>query len=51
MEKAQELLRYTGDRIAEVAGACGYRDVYYFSHSFKEYMGISPKRFREDIHS
>ena len=51
MEKAQELLRYTGDRIAEVAGACGYRDVYYFSHSFKEYMGVSPKRFREDIHS
>ncbi len=48
IEKAKELLAGTGDRIVEVANACGYRDVYYFSHSFKKYTGIPPRKFREE---
>ncbi len=48
MEKAMELLSSTGDRIAEVAIACGYRDVYYFSHSFKKFAGMPPKKYREE---
>ncbi|MBN2874616.1 MAG: response regulator [Spirochaetales bacterium] len=48
MEKAKELLTTTGDRIVEIALSCGYRDVYYFSHSFKKYTGVSPKKYRED---
>ncbi len=48
MEKAKELLSTTGDRIVEIALTCGYRDVYYFSHSFKKYTGVSPKKYRED---
>ena len=48
MEKAMEQLVSTGDRIVEVAVRCGYRDVYYFSHSFKKFTGISPKKYRED---
>lgn len=48
MEKAMELLVSTGDRIAEVSSLCGYRDVYYFSHSFKRYSGIPPKKYREE---
>lgn len=48
MEKATDLLVSTGDRIVEIALGCGYRDVYYFSHSFKKVMGVSPKKYRED---
>jgi len=47
MEKAQELLNFTGDRVVEIAHQCGYRDVYYFSHSFKKYKGVSPKNYRD----
>jgi two-component system response regulator YesN len=47
MEKAKELLTVTGDRIVEVAAACGYKDVYYFSHSFKKHEGVSPRTYRE----
>ena len=49
MEKAHELLKFTGDRVVEIAQACGYRDVYYFSHSFKRYYGISPRKYRETL--
>ena len=47
MDKARELLKYSGDRIIEIAEKCGYRDVYYFSHSFKKHEGLSPKQYRE----
>ncbi len=49
IEKAKELLARTPQRIIEVAEKCGYSDVYYFSHSFKKYEGVSPKRYREQI--
>jgi two-component system response regulator YesN len=48
MEKAQELLVSTGDRIVEISAQCGYRDVYYFSHSFKKHTGVPPKKYREE---
>ena len=48
IEKAKELLKLTGDRIVEIAGQCGFNDVYYFSHCFKKYMGLSPKKYREE---
>lgn len=48
MDRARELLVKTGDRIVEIAGQCGYRDVYYFSHTFKKATGVSPKKYRED---
>ncbi|MDA3850950.1 MAG: helix-turn-helix domain-containing protein, partial [Spirochaetaceae bacterium] len=51
MEKAREILTHRDDRIVEVASQCGYKDVYYFSHSFKKAVGVSPKKFREEIHS
>ncbi len=49
IEKAKELLARTPQRIIEIAEKCGYSDVYYFSHSFKKYEGVSPKRYREQI--
>lgn len=48
IEKARELLKLTGDRIVDIAGQCGFNDVYYFSHCFKKYMGASPKKYREE---
>lgn len=48
MDKARELLKYSGNRIIEIAEKCGYKDVYYFSHSFKKHEGISPKQYRAD---
>jgi two-component system, response regulator YesN len=48
IDKACELLRLTGDKIVDIAGQCGYNDVYYFSHSFKKSRGVSPKKYREE---
>jgi two-component system, response regulator YesN len=47
MEKAKEKLNLFGNRITEVAEECGYRDVYYFSHCFRKYVGVPPKTYRE----
>lgn len=46
MEKAKELLKYSNEKIVNIATAVGYNEVYYFSHSFKKYSGMSPKEFR-----
>lgn len=48
MEKAKELLKFTNEKIVNIAGMCGYKEVYYFSHSFKKYTSISPKEFRNN---
>ncbi len=51
IEKSKELLARTTLRVIEIAGQCGYSDVYYFSHSFKKYQGVSPKGYREEVTS
>jgi two-component system, response regulator YesN len=51
LEKAKELLGLTSKKIIEIAGICGYNEVYYFSHSFKKYTGVSPKKYREEINA
>ncbi|MDA3950269.1 MAG: response regulator [Spirochaeta sp.] len=47
IERAKKQLSLSGSRIVEVAEACGYRDVYYFSHCFRKYVGVPPKKYRE----
>ncbi|MBF9018909.1 MULTISPECIES: helix-turn-helix transcriptional regulator [unclassified Oceanispirochaeta] len=49
LEKAKDLLGLTSEKIIDIAGKCGYNEVYYFSHSFKKYTGVSPKKYREEI--
>lgn len=48
MEKAKKLLKYSNEKIIIISKQCGYNEVYYFSHSFKKYTGLSPKEFRKD---
>ena len=46
IERAKEYLALSRQPIVEVAQACGYRDVYYFSHCFRRYAGLPPKKYR-----
>ena len=42
MNRAEEML-YSGEyKIHEIADACGFTDVFYFSRIFKKHNGISP---------
>ncbi len=47
MEKAKSLLDTTLMRIGEIADAVGYRDIYYFSLTFKKVTGLSPSQYRK----
>lgn len=48
MEKAKELLKFSNEKVINIATMCGYNEVYYFSHSFKKFTGMSPKEFRNN---
>lgn len=48
IDQAKMLIRETDDKIVTIAEKCGYKDVYYFSHSFKKTAGVSPKEFRKN---
>ena len=47
MEKACELLKNPQNRIQDIAIEAGYDNAYHFSRAFKNYLGVSPKHFRE----
>lgn len=47
MNKAKELLRYTGMRSSEIAGEIGYKDAHYFSYLFKKTQGMTPSDYRK----
>lgn len=47
MHKAKELLRDCRLKVYEVAERVGYRDITYFSATFKKTVGISPSEFQD----
>ncbi len=46
VNKAAILLQSGEYNISEVAELTGFKDVYYFSNTFKRIMGISPSEYR-----
>ena len=47
MQRAMVLLREGRLRVYEVAEACGYRDIAYFSGTFKKLVGMSPTDYQD----
>lgn len=45
MEKAKELLAGSGRKIKDIASDVGYTNEMYFSTAFKNYTGMSPKKY------
>lgn len=47
IRKTKELLRFTGDTLAEIAGKVGFSSEQYLSRVFKSVEGISPREYRK----
>jgi len=47
--EAKKLLHLTYKSIKEVAVVLGFEDVFYFSRFFKKHVGVSPKKFRQEV--
>ncbi len=43
---AQSLMTSGDAKLAEIAGICGFCDVYHFSRAFKHAVGVSPAAWR-----
>lgn len=46
VEKAKPLLRYTDEKLADIAQAVGYEDHSYFTRVFKDVTGMLPSEYR-----
>lgn len=46
IEKAQQLLLLSQDKLVEIANTVGYNDEYYFNRRFKQEVGVTPGQFR-----
>lgn len=51
MEKAKDYLTHSDYLLKDIAEMTGYKDISYFSRTFKENTGCSPKQFREKVRS
>ncbi|WP_160114718.1 AraC family transcriptional regulator [Aquimarina sp. AU474] len=49
LEKAITKLRYSKNSIFDIAIACGFDNVSYFSNIFKRHTGFSPTQFRKNL--
>lgn len=46
IEKAQQLLLMTGDRLQNIAQTVGFNNEYYFNRRFKQRIGLAPGQYR-----
>jgi len=46
LDTARNLLATSNDPIGQIASACGFGDVYYFSKVFRKTMGMTPSEYR-----
>ncbi|TCS42645.1 GlxA family transcriptional regulator [Reinekea marinisedimentorum] len=49
VEESQSLLRETNLAVADIASACGYHNVAYFSRLFKKQTSLSPSDYRKVV--
>ncbi len=47
--KAKELLRDSNITVEEISATLGYANIYYFSNVFKQKVGKSPTKYREEV--
>lgn len=45
INRAKNMLRYSGLTVSEIAYSLGFEDIYAFSHAFKKATGLSPKKY------
>lgn len=49
IERAQELLAHSSQRVMQVAHAVGFADESYFTRRFRQSVGLSPRVWREQV--
>ncbi|MBR6451473.1 MAG: response regulator [Lachnospiraceae bacterium] len=49
MRAAKNLLKDYTHKVYEVGEMCGYRDITYFSASFKKYVGVTPSEYQDRV--
>ena len=49
MQKAKQLLEEGNLKIVQIGRACGYENQSYFNRLFKNYYGVTPKQYRENV--
>lgn len=49
MERAQELLAHSSQRVMQIAHAVGFADESYFTRRFRQSVGLSPRAWRERL--
>ncbi|MBS4461537.1 AraC family ligand binding domain-containing protein [Aerococcaceae bacterium zg-B36] len=47
MKRAKQLLETTNEPVQVIAFSIGFRDPLHFSKAFKQYIGLSPKQYRQ----
>lgn len=51
MDKARAMMSDASLKISQIARYCGYDNPSYFNKLFKNYYGITPRQYREGVHS
>ena len=46
LRKAADLLAHPGERISDIAFACGFNDLSYFNRCFRRRFGLTPTAAR-----
>ena len=49
LQQSRQLLKDTALPIGQIAEACGLKNVYYYSNTFKKRYGLSPSEFRRSM--